>query len=72
MDWTGGGVLEAYNVNSCDQFPGASVTFSAFYLDNITGAHIATPSRTHNTAPIDTLPWCNYSVSGGTNVTLGY
>lgn len=72
MNWTFGGALEAYSVNSCDQFPGTSVTFSAFYLDDITGAHIATPSWTHNTAPSGTSPWCSYSMSGGTNVTLGY
>lgn len=72
MNWTFGGVLEAYGVSSCNQFPGTSVTFSAFYLNDITGAHIATPSWTHNTASGGTSPWCSYSVSGSTNVTLGY
>ncbi len=72
MNWTFGGVIEAYSVGSCNEFPGTSVTYSAFYLDNINGAHISTPSWTHNTAAAGTSPSCSYSVSGGTNVTLNY
>jgi hypothetical protein len=46
--------------------------FSGFYLDVVSGAHISTPHWTHNNAASNTSPSCNYSISGGTNVTLNY
>lgn len=37
MNWVFGGSLEAYNLSSCSQFPGNSVTFRHFYLVDVAG-----------------------------------
>lgn len=72
MNWTFGGALEAYSVTTCEEYPGTSVEYQAFYLDNITGAHIATPTWTHNNASPSITPKCGYSISGTTTITLRY
>lgn len=73
MNWTFGGVLEAYGVSSCSEFPGTSVTYTSFYFDNITGAHVADPSWSHGTPGSGTSPSCGYSIGGSnSSVALHY
>jgi hypothetical protein len=79
MDYIIGGALEVGTnsshppISTCSEFPGTSVQFSAFYLDNITGAHVSTPSWHHSTAASGTTPSCGYGISTtSTTATLKY
>src|SRR5215469_10369670 len=68
MDNVFGGALEVGTsqghapISRCSEFPGTSVQFSAFYLDNISGAHVSTPSWHHNPAAKGTKPSCSYGI----------
>jgi hypothetical protein len=71
MNWIFGGVLEAYNIGSCSQLPGGTVTFSAFHVNNANGTHVATPAWHHDVGSVS--PACGYSITqSGSNVILHY
>lgn len=73
MNWTFGGVLEAYGVSSCSEFPGTSVTYTDFYFNDATGAYAPDPSWTYGTAAAGTSPSCSYGIGGGnSSVVLNY
>ena len=68
-----GGVLETYDLSSCQQLPaGSGVTFSNIALSNITGGAI-TPSWANIAAPDSGTASCSYTVtSAASTTTLGW
>jgi hypothetical protein len=72
MNWVFGGVLEAYSVSSCSQFPGGYVKFGSFYLEDV-GNYIKYPSWSRSPAS-GLSPSCAYGVTIGSDrsVTLDY
>lgn len=72
MNWVFGGVLEAYSVSSCSQFPGGYVKFGNFYMEDV-GNYIKYPSW--SVSPASGLsPSCAYGVTIGSDrsVRLDY
>jgi hypothetical protein len=71
MNWLFGGVLEAYGVSACNELPSSTVTFSAFYVNNANGTHVATPAWRHDVG--SPSPSCGYNITqSGSNVILHY
>lgn len=70
LNWTFGGVLEAYSVSNCSHLPGGSVTFSNLYFEDVRDVrkypnwHFVVNSN---------YPNCGFGASGNsTAVTLSY
>jgi hypothetical protein len=62
MDWAFGGVLEAYDIDDCDQYPAQfGIYFGDIWVESVSGTW---PSLTFGTG-VDTTdtPQCGYSVS---------
>jgi hypothetical protein len=61
LNWVFGGVLEAYGVTSCSQLPRNQVEFSAFYIDNAAGVHVAPPTWTTEVSAVS--PSCGFRIT---------
>lgn len=73
LTWVFGGVLEVYNVSSCNQYPGGPLTFRNIQVYDWHGNLVSnTPwSNDYDTSTVN--PQCNYGVSrAGTSVTVSY
>ena len=72
MNWVFGGALEAYSISSCNQWPGTSVKYRNFYLENV-GNVRKYPSWSAS-GGASGLPSCGYGVTIGSDrsVTVKY
>lgn len=72
MNWVFGGALEVYNLASCRQLPGTTVTFSDLTLRDTYG-HAYTPSWSTTQFATGFAPDCGYSVSASpSSVTVAH
>lgn len=63
MDWLFGGVLEAYYVSQCSDYPGTSAGFGRFQVDDINGNSVPPPTWQAVPANFGITPSCNYNVT---------
>jgi hypothetical protein len=73
FNWAFAGVLEAYNIKQCTDFPGSgggTISFHDILLNDNLGQQIANPNWSVNPASGTLTPQCNYSVTLPTQVTL--
>ena len=62
LTWVFGGVLEVYNLSTCDQYPGGPITFHDIRIYDRNQVRVAAPSwNGSDTSGID--PPCNYGLT---------
>ncbi|RDD80262.1 hypothetical protein DVJ77_18210 [Dyella tabacisoli] len=74
LTWVFGGVLEAYGVDTCDQYPASgSISFTDIGVYTLDGNPVASPPW-NNSYPVGSQsPQCNYGVSATSSTsTLVY
>lgn len=74
LTWVFGGVLEAYGISSCNQFPASQpLVFSSIQVYDINNNPIASPPWGASYDVGSAKPQCNYNISTTTSsVTLAY
>jgi hypothetical protein len=73
FNWAYAGVLEAYNIKQCSDFPGSgggAISFHNIVLNDNLGHQIANPNWSVSPASGTLTPQCNYSVTLPTEVVL--
>jgi hypothetical protein len=69
FDGAVGGALETYRVYSCGHYPAGSVPFTNIFTSRIDGTLLR--FNWPGEAPPSTFsPWCDYSLTGGNDVTI--
>lgn len=72
LTWVFGGVLEVYNVSTCNEYPGGPITFHDIAVYDRNGVQVASPPwNGADTSGID--PQCNYGLqTTASTATIAY
>jgi len=70
LTWVFGGVLEAYNISTCSQYPASgSISFTNIAVYNLNKVQIASPPWTKDYPVGSTSPQCNYGITATSAAT---
>ncbi len=70
LTWVFGGVLEAYGVDTCNQYPrSGSISFTSIAVYNLNKVQIASPSWSHDMPVGSQSPQCNYGITATSSTT---